>query len=693
MPVSFASFEIARSGLTVNERGLWVTGQNISNVNTAGFVRQQLMIKNGPVKTEFTATGMHQYGYGADVQQIRQVRHTFLDNLYRQENTTLGYWETRSKTFQDVQAILAEPLGSGLQNILNEFWDSWQELSKEPDSLTMRALVRQRGQVLVDSINHMGEQLNKLQNDLNSEIRVRIDEVNAITSQIAKLNLAILKSEVSGDQANDYRDQRNNLVDRLSKLVNAEVIEMSDGQLDITVGGYYLVSKGISTNLYAAEKNTGEIFVVPKLEGSNIEVPLRSGILKGLMESRGEVSAAGNSVLNGNPKATADIVIVVDASDSSAGYLANVRNNISSLVAELQRAGADYNLKLVMYGDAASAVTDYGTDLANLLNGIDIDSITYSTDTGNNFGGASGVIESLEDAASTFRTGADRYALVFTNESVDGNNGLAVTDAADYINRLNAIGIHTSVVTQEAFGNEGEVPAEIGWNSITWGTGGKVYDIASADFAKLMERIALDVDNRSVSYISESENIVSDLKRRLNALVNVLAREVNSVHRSGKTLVGDDGGDFFTAVNSAYPMQMGNLRLNLNLSGENGLNNIVAAATASAGDNQIALKIANLRGQAVLTGPSGLLSLDDYYQAIIAHVGNYGSDADRISQNQLKLVQSADSYRQSITGVSMDEEMTNMMKYKYAYDAASRAINVIDEMLRTVIERTGLAGR
>jgi flagellar hook-associated protein 1 FlgK len=113
---------------------------------------------------------MVQYGLGADIQEIRQIRHTFLDNIYRQENTTLGYWESRQKTFQDVEAIVAEPMESGLQNVLNQFWDSWQELSKEQGSLTVRALVRQRSEALVQQINHMGTQLDRLQNDLNTEI-------------------------------------------------------------------------------------------------------------------------------------------------------------------------------------------------------------------------------------------------------------------------------------------------------------------------------------------------------------------------------------------------------------------------------------------------------------------------------------------------------------------------------------------
>ena len=176
---------------------------------------------------------------------------------------------------------MAEPIESGLQNVLNKFWDSWQELSKEPDSLTVRALVRQRGEALVQQINHMGAQLDRLQNDLNNEIMVRIDEVNEITRKIAELNVTILKSEVAGDSANDYRDQRNSLIDRLTKLIKVDVNEMQDGQVDITVGGYFIVQKGVSTDLYTAERNPGIIFTWSNLQGPISKSLSAAALLRG----------------------------------------------------------------------------------------------------------------------------------------------------------------------------------------------------------------------------------------------------------------------------------------------------------------------------------------------------------------------------------------------------------------------------
>lgn len=704
MASSFSSFEIARSGMFVNERALYVTGHNISNVNTHGYVRQQAMIETAPYITSPLKNGLMQIGLGADIQQIRQIRHIFLDNIYRQENTTLGYWETRSKTFQDVQAILGEPMGIGLQSIMNEFWNAWHELSKDPDSLTARAVVRQRGEALVNHINHLGKQLDRLQNDLNSEVAVRVDEVNSITARIAELNEVILKSEISGDNANDYRDQRNVLLDRLSKLVDAEIIEMQDGQVNVTLGGYFLVNKNKQTRLYVDEKEAGALFYVLKLEGTDVVISPGNGIIKGLMESRGEVSGALGSYENGTPNTKADIVFVFDLSQGSgAAYLdklispvnppLDMETPIEKYINDLNRRGIDYELQLVTFDGTAALQGNYGKDTAAFISAVN--SLAESSNPLNNFGEADGVVPLLTSIPD-FRADAAKHAIIFTHESIGGDEGADIdsTMAREYLDALSSAGINVSMVVPSNYFSEGFGTETVGWDSISK----NLHDIDSASYESLMVDIASDVMttvNRNISTIKETNNIISDLKRRLNAIVNIMAREINYLHRSGKTLGTPPvpGEDFFTAIDPSYPIEMGNIRLNPIFSTPYGLNNIVASATGDSGNNEVALKIANLRHEPIMADLEGVLSLDEYYQAIILNVGNYGLNAERICENQTKLVTSADLSRQAITGVSMDEEMANMLKYKFAYNASSRVFNIIDEMIETVVSRMGLTGR
>ncbi len=686
MAINFIGLNTAVSGMNSNQKSLETTGHNISNLSTQGYTRQQAVLETANAR--YVANTWVEMG--ASVQEIRQIRHTFLDNIYRREANALGYWEARTNGVKDLEAILGEPMLDGLQSTLNEFWDSWQELAKQPDSLTVRALVRQRGEALVYHMNHMGSQINKLQDDINTEIGKRIDEVNEITTEIAELNVIIAEAEVTGNKANDYYDQRNYLVDQLSTLVTAEVREQPDGQMDIIVGGYYLVSKAQQTNVVATQNATLSHYVIPKVEGLDVELKVGEGTIKGLMEARGMVSGAEGSYDNGTPNTTADITIAVDLSNVTPGYLDNIQNNVQSYIDEMKTRGVDYNLRLLTYdGSGVISNTNYGKDetsFVTTLGGLTATGVA-NPDFGSVVTGLSG--------SSPFKEDANRYVFVYTEDSINGNGNItANADVEDYINQLNNNQIKVSVITDPSVYENGD-PGELGWNAITDGTGGALYDMATpaADFADLMSDMAADTAldvNKGIVTVDETLDIISSVKKMLNAVINVVAREVNRLQLSGKTLTGEDGAAFFEPIDPNLPMEMGNIQIS---DAMKDVNNIAASKTDANGDNEIALAVAHLRNESLMEGYSQTLSVDDYYQYIILRVGNMGKDAEQIAINQQALVNAADNDRQSIMGVSLDEEMSNMIKYKYAYNAATKTISVINEMLDTLIHRTGISGR
>ncbi len=692
MSVNFMGYNIARSGLVVNDRALQVTGHNIANVNTTGYVRQQAMIAN----SNYVESGndKFQIGLGAGIQEIRQIRMSFMDNIYRGENTNLGYWEARKNALEDVQAILGEPMGEGLQNVMNDFWDSWQELSKAPDSLTVRALVRQRGEAITQYVNHMGQQINKLQNDINSELNVKIDEVNELTKKVAALNVEITKQETAGNSANDYRDQRNTYLDKLTYLGNVDIYEAKDGQVDITLDGYYLVNKGEQTNLYAAESEAGALYYVPKLEGTNYTVDVKNGYICGLLEARGSIIGAKGSTENGTPNTKADITFVIDNSNGSNANLTNIKNSINEYVNQLKKSGLDYNLRLITYSTTATTNTSiWNKDNIDTIGSSFEEAVNSVVEDAGNTNDFSTVVINL-DAISDFRSEASKYAVVFSGESIGGDEVDVEAFVTGYINTLNNKGIKTSVVTNTSYYDSGFPSGEVsGWSTITDGTGGSIFDIDSTAYNELMKDINSAINasvNKEIGFVEPSNGIVSNLKKKINALINIMAREVNSLHSNGKNLLGNDGTNFFDTINDAYPIEMGNLKLNDNIAN---VNNIVTGSSGANGDNEIALNISNVRYADIMTDYKGEMSVDKYYQNIISETANSGSDALRISENQKKLVNSADNYRNSVMGVSMDEEMSNMMKYKFAYNAASKALNAIDQMIDNIINRMGLVGR
>lgn len=684
MAINFIGLDTAVSGMHSNQKSLEVTGHNISNLSTPGYTRQQAVLQTA--QTRRIANSWLEMG--TSVQEIRQIRHTFLDNIYRNEMNGYGYWEARSNSAKDLEAILGEPMLDGLQSTLNEFWDSWQELAKAPDSLTVRALVRQRGEALAYHMNHMGSQINKLQDDINTEIIKRINEVNEITGNIAKLNIAIAKAEIAQNKANDYSDQRNYLVDQLSKLVKAEVRENPDGQMDVIVGGYYLVSKARSTDLVASQNASLSHFVTPRVEGLNVALDVGEGALKGLLESRGQVSGAKGSFDNGTPNTTADVIFAVDI--SSAAHLGSLHSNAANFIQELKTRGLNYNLRLITYdGTGVVSNNNYAADqtgFINALNGL--------TATGNSSADFGDVVTELA-GTSPFVQEANRYVFTYTAESINGN-GVTTPDAdvSQYVNVLKANNLKVSVITVPSEFEDGD-PMEQGWDAITGATGGSLYDITTplADLPRMYAQIgtntAIDV-NKGIVTVDDSLDIISSVRKMLNGVINVVAREVNRLQLNGKTLLGTDGGSFFEPIEASIPLEMGNIRVSTSM---RDLNNIVASASGSNGDNSIALTIANLRNETLMRGLSQTLSVDDYYQNIILRIGNMGHIAEQTAVNQQALVQAADNDRQTVMGVSLDEEMSNMIRYKYAYNAATKTISMINEMLDTLIHRTGIAGR
>jgi flagellar hook-associated protein 1 FlgK len=145
---TFYGLEIASRGLFVSQKALDVTGHNIANANTEGYTRQSLILKaiNAPGSAGLlTLKSGNQVGGGVEVQELRQIRDSFLDVQYRRENRSLQEWSVKTDVMQYVEAIFSEPSETGLNASMSEFYNALQELAKYPESIEIRTLVRQEG--------------------------------------------------------------------------------------------------------------------------------------------------------------------------------------------------------------------------------------------------------------------------------------------------------------------------------------------------------------------------------------------------------------------------------------------------------------------------------------------------------------------------------------------------------------------
>ena len=229
MSESFFGLNIAVRGLYTAQKSLDVVNHNLNNVNTPGYSRQQAIQVAARPMALYDGTGM--MGTGSDISGVKRVRDEYLDFKYWSENINMGEWQAKQEVLSDIEVTFNEPSNSGFTTIMNDFYNSLQELAKDPGSTAVRSLVRQKGVTLAKYFNSTAAHFEKLQYDVNYRIQTKVSEVNSYATQIQQLNRQIYIAELDGNAANDLRDQRTLMVDKMSKIVNIEANEVVAGKL------------------------------------------------------------------------------------------------------------------------------------------------------------------------------------------------------------------------------------------------------------------------------------------------------------------------------------------------------------------------------------------------------------------------------------------------------------------------------
>jgi len=243
MRTIFLGLEIARKALQAHQAAMNVTSHNIANANTPGYTRQvpHLSQETVPLSGLFVPPHLKNVGLGTDVDEIRRMRDKFLDLQIRQESRTGAYWNTIDKGLEQVEVVFGEPGESGLSQIFDRFWNTWQELAKSPESQASRVLVVETGNLLAQALSHTYTQLETQRSELNEEVAIKVQEVNNFIQQIYDLNQQIVRVAPAGGNINDYKDQLDVLVESLSKVLSVQVRENQNGTYTIALQGRILV--------------------------------------------------------------------------------------------------------------------------------------------------------------------------------------------------------------------------------------------------------------------------------------------------------------------------------------------------------------------------------------------------------------------------------------------------------------------
>ncbi|MCP1137447.1 flagellar hook-associated protein FlgK [Paenibacillus polysaccharolyticus] len=246
MTSTFHSIETAKRSLFAQTTALSTTGHNVANANTEGYSRQKVNMQASIPMEPFAflhSTAPGQLGTGVEFDSITRVREKFLDDQYRNENTNFGSWSIQRDTLEKLEAIVNEPSKTGFRTVMDNFYKSWSDLSKNPEDVTARRIVKETTLALTDAMNQISRQLDSLSQDLDSNIAVKSNEIQGYLGNIANLNSAIVKVESLGDNANDLRDQRDLMADKLSKIMNITVTDSPQGY-QIQMNGQELVTGG-----------------------------------------------------------------------------------------------------------------------------------------------------------------------------------------------------------------------------------------------------------------------------------------------------------------------------------------------------------------------------------------------------------------------------------------------------------------
>ena len=282
---SFSAIELLRRALASHQRALDVVGHNVANVNTPGFTRQEVVLASVPPPGSLSrfATPLLAGG-GVRVASLRQARDVFLDRQLRQARQSSAEWRARADFWSQVEAVFPEPSDVGLGELLARFWNAWQEVSLNPESLAARTSLLQQARVLTDALRQAAHRLDQVRQHLDAVAAGHVERVNQITRELASVNVQIARLEVSGQAALDLRDHREQLLAELEELADVTYTEADTGELLVYLQGRELVGPGgRSTEIAVAVAPGGQhTFTWPDGE----ELVVRRGALSAVLSAR-----------------------------------------------------------------------------------------------------------------------------------------------------------------------------------------------------------------------------------------------------------------------------------------------------------------------------------------------------------------------------------------------------------------------
>ncbi|RXT04477.1 flagellar hook-associated protein FlgK [Ammoniphilus sp. CFH 90114] len=283
MGSTFGGLELGKRALFAQRAAMTTTGHNIANANTEGYTRQRAVMKATqalPYPSLQNDQSPGQIGTGVEVTTITRLREDYLDKQYRANNSNHAYWEGKTNVLGMVEDVFNETSGEGLQAQLDQFWQSWQELTKSADDPSVREALVEKARTVTDTFKQMAGELNGLKEDVKGIVDVKVQEVNSISRQIRDLNESISRVVTQGNTPNDLYDQRDLLVDKLSSLVSVKTAPSTNGMINLSIDS----GEGQSFSLVNGKQEPAAF---------TADIPVSKGELAALQQALGSETQPG----------------------------------------------------------------------------------------------------------------------------------------------------------------------------------------------------------------------------------------------------------------------------------------------------------------------------------------------------------------------------------------------------------------
>jgi flagellar hook-associated protein 1 FlgK len=584
---------IAKDALTAQQYGVFVTGQNIANVNTPGYSKQSAVQE---ARRPAPYGGVY-VGRGVETTAIERASDQLIENRVMQQKSDLYSYEEMENYMLAMEGLFNESSGISLSSMFADFWNLWHDLSNNPSGSSERIALYENGDMIAEQFNAVDDSLLQLSTDLTNAMRAGVGRINAITESIAALNNEIVGIETIAS-ANDLKDQRNVLAGELSEYMDIKIFEQSDGSFTIIsqAKGVVLVEGNAS---YEIELD-GTAVEWKGSGGNDVDITdnISTGKLGGWLEMRDEV-------------------------------VAKYRQDISELASEFiwmvnQQHSQGVGLKLIQPGNSVTGTYTTTTTLEDLDYGSAADGYVDYTGTLNLWiGDANG--ENLNQVA---------IDLDFAGGDITAASSLA--DLRDSINAQIA-----------AAGYAGDVTAALS------ASGDAVVFTAGAD--------------DTFGFSSDTSNLLAALG------INTFFSGGSAGGIEVNTVIGSDT-DYIAAAQ------------------------IDSTGSYGAGDNTNALAMVDKQYSSTdilrwtydringNTAATENATIEDYYHAMVGALGIQSSSISRGRSFNEVMVQELTVLRETISSVSLDEEMTELVKYQQAFSAASKLFIAADEMFQELLD-------